>query len=252
MKRAMSGRRAVLAAALAAVVAGCSPAAPSKTRESESLNGWTRPPVIEAVVRAQASLIFSGRAEPGARVVLRNDEGSAYAAVADADGRFEIRMAAPDASLLLRPETQMGQDAVASPDRLLIVEGGRGPIAVLRSGGPTRRLDAAPALGAVDSDDRSLLASGRAGAVAGRIEVASAGEPVQVVTDGEGRWSLMLGSAAAGDSIRVGGSDYVWPGPGASGGALQVERAGAGWRVGWIGPAGARQWTWLPDASLAA
>jgi hypothetical protein len=249
----MTGRMAVLAAALAAVMTACSPAPARETRESETPTGWTRPPEIEAVRRAQASLIFSGRAEPDARVVLRNDQGVAYAAAADADGRFEIRMAAPDASLLLRPETQVGQDAVASPDRLLIVEGGRGPIAVLRAGGPTRRLDGGPVLGAVDSDGRSLLASGQARAASGRIEVVAAGETGQVDTDAQGRWSLMLGSASAGDSIRVGGRDFAWPGPGASGAAaLQVERAGAGWRVGWIGPAGARQWTWLPDAAPAA
>ncbi|GAA0635761.1 Ig-like domain-containing protein [Brevundimonas lenta] len=252
MKRGMFGRAAILAAAMALGLSGCSSPRPREAREAESANGWKRPPMIASVRRAQASLIFTGTAEPGARVVLRNDEGVAYAAVADPDGKFEIRMAAPQGALLLRPEIQMGQDAAPSPDRLLIVAGGAGPIAVLRAGGPTRRLDAAPMLGAVDSDDRSLLASGQVRTTGGRIEIAVAGESMPVETDGEGRWSLMLGSAGPGEAIRVAGREFVWPGPGSPGPDLQVERAGAGWRVGWVGSAGARQWTWLPDAAPAA
>lgn len=234
-------------------VSGCMPAPERATRDAAgNATGWTQPPRIESVRRAQASLIFSGRAEPGARVVLRNDQGAAYAAAAEADGRFEIRMAIPSGALLLRPETQIGQDAAASPDRLLIIDGGRGPIAVLRSGGPTRRLDVAPALGAIDSDDRSLLASGRGVAPGQRVSVTAAGDAVQVETGQGGRWSVLLGDPPADGVVRVGEMSFVWPGPGAAGQDLTVERAGEGWRVGWAGPGGARQWTWLPDATPAA
>jgi hypothetical protein len=249
-------KRAICVAAAVAALAGlggCMPEAERPARDAAgNATGWTQPPQIISVRRAQSSLIFSGQAEPGARVVLRNDEGAAYAAAADPDGRFEIRMAMPSGALLLRPETQMGQDAAGSPDRLLIINGGRGPIAILRAGGPTRRLDAAPALGAVDSDAQSLLASGLTAAPGQAVSVSAGADTLEVQAGQGGRWSVLLGSIAPGSTVRVGGRGFVWPGPGAPGPGLQVERAGEGWRIGWTGSRGARQWTWLPDSAPAA
>ncbi|HWQ87877.1 hypothetical protein [Brevundimonas sp.] len=249
MKRAMFGK-AGTAALLGVLATACAPPAAPPTVEAESAvaAGWTRPPEILSVQRAAASLIFTGEAEPGARVVLRSDSGAAYAAVADARGRFDIRMAAPAGDLWLRPETQVGQDAAPSPDRLLIVAGGRGPIAILRAGGPTRRLDRAPALGAVDSDGRMRLASGRAPAGA-PVVVRAGGESVRVAPDGEGRWSLMLRPSNGPDEIQAGGGRFAWPGEADPGASPRVERAGQGWRIAWTGAAGARQSTWLPDAA---
>lgn len=247
MKRAMLGKTAMAIPACLALAA-CSPsAAPQTPRvQAEAPAGWTRPPAIAAVQGTQGSLVFTGQAEPGARVVLRGESGAAYAAAADDRGRFEIRMAPPAGDLLLRPETQVGQDAALSPDRLLIVAGGRGPIAILRPGGPTRRLDRAPALGAIDSDGRMRLASGRSSSA---VELQAAGESGRVTPDSSGRWSLALAPSAGPDEIRVGVRTFAWPGEGAAGGSLRVERAGEGWRVVWTGPAGARQSTWLPDAA---
>ncbi|HZV84409.1 MAG TPA: hypothetical protein VFF48_05425 [Brevundimonas sp.] len=194
--------------------------------------------------RTAGSLIFTGEAEPGGRVVLRSDAGPAYAAAADARGRFEIRMAAPAGHVLLGPETQLGQDAAPSPDRLLILDGGRGPIAVLRPGAPTRRLDAAPVLGAVDSDGRMRLASGRA---SGPVTVQAGGSSVSVTPDASGEWSVMLRPSDTADQVRVGDIGFDWPGDGPDGPALAATRAGSGWRVNWTGAGGVRQSTWLPD-----
>ena len=163
MKRAMFGKVAT-ALLLSAASASCSPPTTPEAetaRGPASVEGWTRPPMIRSVQRVPGGLVFTGQAEPGARVVLRSDTGPAHAAAANDQGRFEIRITAPTGNLLLRPETQVGQDAAPAPERLLIVAGGQGPVAILRTGGPTRRLDRAPALGAVDSDGRMRLASGR-------------------------------------------------------------------------------------------
>lgn len=248
MKRAIFA--GVILAAVAGGLAACSPPRAPETRADPGpTSGWTRSPAILAVRRGPATLIFSGQAQPRARVVLRNDSGAAYAAAADDQGRFEIRMAVPQGALLLRPETQIGQNAVASPDRLLIIDGGRGPIAVLRPGGPTQRLDAAPPLGAIDSDGRAVMASGRTADGRARVPVVAGDETLEVTSDRSGRWSVMLDPAAPTDVLRVSGQTYAWPGTGGAPGPLQVERAGEGWRVGWTGPAGARQWTWMPDAA---
>ncbi|GAA0623512.1 hypothetical protein GCM10009422_19490 [Brevundimonas kwangchunensis] len=243
-------KRAIFAGMLlgaSAALAACSdaPRSADKVDPASQATGWTQPPEITGVRRGPATLIFSGMAEPGARVVLRNDEGAAFAAAADERGAFEIRMTAPRAHLVLRPETQVGQDAAVSPDRLLILADG--PIAVLRAGGPTRRLGDSPALGAVDSDGRAALASGQAAEGVARVAVAAGSELLQVTPDATGHWSVVLAGAGAAQSIRVGSTTFAWPGPGAGTDSLTAERAGEGWRVAWNGPAGARQWTWLPD-----
>ena len=249
MKRVLR-RATVLAGVAAAVLGGCSPAPVQKAPLSPGAGtGWARPPVIAAVRRAGSGLVFTGAAEPEARVVLRSESGVAYAAVADSQGRFEIRMVATPGDLLLRPETQVGQDAAPSPDRLLILTGGRGPIAILRSGGPTHRLDAAPALGAIDSDGRMRLVSGRSADARRPVQIMVGGATMPVSPSADGRWSLGAGPPAGPDTFQVDGVAFNWPGEGPMGEGLVVERAGQGWRVGWSGPAGARQSTWLPDAA---
>lgn len=253
MKRVLS-KAAVVTGLAVLVLGGCSPAPAQKTPAQPGAGtGWTRPPVMAAVRRAPGGLIFTGTAEPGARVVLRSDSGVAYAAVANGVGRFEIRMVASPGDLLLRTETQVGQDSAPSPDRLLILAGGRGPIAILRTGGPTRRLDAAPSLGAIDSDGRMRLASGRTATPEQPVQVVVGAGTMPVAPGADGRWSLVMGPPAGADQIQVDGTAFDWPGDavdreGANGGGLTVERAGQGWRVAWSGPAGARQSTWLPDA----
>lgn len=241
----------VAVAALAAAAGGCSDRGAGVARPSaRAPDGWIRPPAIRSVERRGDGLVFRGRAEPNARVVLRSDAGAAYAAAAEGDGTFDIRMTAAAGDQLLQPETQVGQDAVPSPERLLILAGGKGPIALVRAGGPTRRLDRAAALGAVDSDGRVLLASGTA--PQGRAPTAvriGGGESAHPVVGADGRWTALLGSAPGGAStVTVGAQSYAWPGAAARGSGLSVERAGAGWRVGWPGPASAWQTTWLPDA----
>lgn len=246
MKRAILGKAGTAVFVLALTTSCNAPAAQKRTEPADAaVAGWTRPPAILSVRRGSTSLVFTGEAEPGARVVLRNDAGAAYAAAADARGRFEIRMVAPAGDLWLQPETQIGQDAAPSPDRLLIVAGGRGPIAILQSGGPARRLDRAPALGAVDSDGRMRLASGRAVGTEPTV-VQAGGESVRVSSAG-GRWSLMLRPATGPDEIEAGGARFAWPGESGPGPVPRVERAGEGWRAVWTGAGGARQTTWLPD-----
>ncbi|OGN44999.1 MAG: hypothetical protein A2623_02405 [Caulobacterales bacterium RIFCSPHIGHO2_01_FULL_70_19] len=248
MKRARWAKIAV-AGALFLGMTACSgpPGQPAAGSAPQEGGGWTRTPAILAIRPVEGGLVVTGRAEPGGRVVLRNASGAAYAAAADAAGGFEIRIATSEAALLLRPEIQIGQDAAESPDRLLILGGGRGPVAVLGVGRPALRLDAAPALGAVDSDGRSALVSGRS-TDDEPVTVAAGGPPTRLQPGPGGRWSVLT-AAAPGEVIRVNGRDFVWPGPGDTApGGLQVERDAGGWRVGWTGPGGARQWTWLPVA----
>lgn len=239
MKRAMLILGAV-------ALAACSPNPPQRTAgEAETTREWVRPPAVEAVERAGSTLKVSGVADPEGRVVLRGDDGAAFAATADSHGRFEVQVPAAATHRLLRPEAQVGQDAAPSPDLLLILAD-QGPVAVLRSGGATRRLDPAPALGAIDGDGRMRLASGRVAAGTAVVEVQSGPETIQVTPDGAGRWSVILPARGGPDPIRVDGREFVWPGEAAGAGPLTVEQMEGGWRIGWSGAGGARQTTWLP------
>lgn len=214
-------------------------------------DGWTRPPSIRAATMDRGALVVSGVAEPNGRVVLRTETGVAYGTAADAEGRFQLRAPLPAQTVLLRPETQVGQEAVTSAAHLLVVAGGRGPIALLKSGSAARRLDGTPALGAIDTDGRVVLASGFAPAP---VTVEAGGQPRRVTPDSTGSWSMMTDLPLTGGSIRVGSVAWTWPGAGtleAQAGAARAERVGQGWRVVWSTDAGAPQSTWLPDRAMA-
>ena len=182
-------------------------------------------------------------------MVLRSAGGAAYAAVANAEGLFEIRMDAPTSDLWLRPETQVGQNAMTSPGTLLIPAGGTGPFAVLRPGGPTRRLDQAPALAAIDSDSEARRLSGRTTAGNQTLSILVGDVSMQVFPDAAGYWDVVLGPEAAGNHIVVGDQTFTWPGSAETrlGQAPFRERAGQGWRIVWS-EAGAVQTVWMPDA----
>lgn len=238
---------AALAAVCAAQAVACSPA-PAEPGEGaiEAVAQWAMPPHIDSVERGPAGLIVHGRADPGARVVLRSADGAAVAASADARGRFDIRLAPAGNVMLLTPETQRGQEASPAARRLLILDGGRGPMALLSSGGPTRRLDAAPALGAADSDGRVLILSGVAEAGDQVAAGVAGGRQGQAVAGPDGRWSLTF-DASGPAGLTVGPAAFDWPGAGAAGaGPLSARRTPGGWAVDWTAPDGAALSTWLP------
>lgn len=251
MKRAIY-RNVMMTGAVAFALAACTPASdgPAASAQAEAPSSdWNQTPMIEAVQITGREIRLAGSAQAGARIVLRSAGGAAYAAVANDEGRFELRMEAPTTDLWLKPETQVGQNAAASPDTLLIPANGQGPIALLRLGGPTRRLDRAPALGAVDSDGQARRLAGRATPGAQTLPIQVGGLSVQAFPDAAGYWNVVLGPEASGDEIVVGQEVFVWPGQGvaAPGQAASRERAGSGWRVSWT-EAGTVQTVWLPDA----
>lgn len=229
-----------------ALLAACSGegAGPEKA-PGQAVSAWATPPRVQTVIRTAGGLTVTGHAAPGARVVLRGTDGMAFAASADDAGRFDIRMSAPAGDVLLTPETQTGQDAAPAPERLLIIAGGQGPIALLAPGAASVRLDGPGTLGAVDSDGRMLALSGR-GPAEGVVDISLNGRPaVSAPIDAKGRWTATVGPSSGPARLGVGARVYAFPGDG--GATAQANRAGAGWSVSWEVPAGGRQVTWLPD-----
>lgn len=235
----------VVAMTLGGVASGCSKDGEGAARpENEpAASVWVQPPHVEATMRDGASVVVRGRAGPGARVVLRGADGAAVAVAADAAGRFELRIPVGTGDIRLTPEVQMGEDAAPSPETLVLIRGDAGPMLLIASGEPTRRLDGRGVLDAVDSDGAAVIVSGR-----------TAGGPPKVLIDGVraavtggpgGVWRAKApGGAAA--LIEVDGARFAFPGIGSQSDFTPV-RVGEGWRLTWpTGPSG-RQTVWLPD-----
>jgi hypothetical protein len=240
MKRRIALTLIVTAAVLAT---GCGERPAPAAEQTPARDGWVMPPIIDAVEAGRGDLGVSGQASPLGRVVVSGPGGQAYAAGADEDGRFELRIPRPAHDALFVVEARVGQLGYPAPYRLLVAADPAGPIALLTVGAPTRRLDPAGAgVDAIDSDGRATFVSGRA-APGADIEVEVGGVRTVTATP-DGRWSL----AAPGNGsspVRVGGVELAPPGGEAAADGV-LERAGAGWRFSWSIPGGARQTTWFP------
>lgn len=248
MKRRIVAKIFISAALSAALTsAACSRqgdgTAPGRA-DAPAASAWTMPPKIDAVLRQGDAIVVRGAAGPNARVVLRGRDGSAVAVGADGDGRFELRAPATPGDQWLKPEVQIGEDAVASPATLVLVQGGVGPIALLAAGRPSVRLDGEGVLDAVDADGRAMVLSGRSGGAPPDVLIDGARMPV--VQETGGRWRVDApGSGPA--AILVDGRAFAYPGAGGEAADFKAERAGQGWRLTWpVAPRG-RQTTWLPD-----
>ncbi|WP_288757224.1 hypothetical protein [uncultured Brevundimonas sp.] len=237
--------RIVIMAMLVAGAGACSGEDEAAPQASEAPAGsaWIQPPRIDALAADGTDRLVRGAAGPGARVVLRGADGEAVAAAADSKGRFELRIPAPSAPVLLTPEVQLGEDASVSPDRLVLIPGG--PAALIAAGEATRRLDAAGPLDAIDSDGAALQIVGRASPQGAPPTVVVDGAPEAVTRLSDGRWRVLVSGGGA-RSIVVGGRTYAYPGVGAPEGTT-LARAGDGWRIGWPTPPQGRQESWLPD-----
>lgn len=232
--------------ALAQALSGCSSPAPSAATERADDGGWVATPRVETVTVQPPSIIVRGQAAPSARVVLTAPGGQAYAVGASEDGGFELRLPTPAADVVFEVESRVGQERFPSVERLLVGAEGQGPIALLAIGAPTRRLDAAPALDAVDTDGRAGFVSGRAAAKSPVSVIAD--RQMETTTGSSGRWSFPVGAGPA--SVVIGDAIFR-PVLGAPGDMDRLVRAGDGWVIAWQAADGARQTTWFPDGSPA-
>ncbi|WP_312597723.1 hypothetical protein [Brevundimonas sp.] len=210
---------------------------------AEKASPWVRPPMIDGVMRDGPVLIVRGAADPNARVVLRAADVAAVAVNADAAGRFELRLPPLQGDVRLTPEVQVGEDAAISPETLVVIQGGAGPVALIAAGQPTVRLDGSGVLNAVDSDGSTLVVSGPAGPKAPIVTIG--GAEANAAPAPQGQWRAMVGRAG-GVAITVDGQTFDYPGDAGNGG-FTISRAGQGWRIVWHVAPGGHQSAWLPD-----
>lgn len=220
----------------AAVLASCQPPQEETTDPQADAQGWLRAPTIEtATLASGGNLRIAGSVEPGGRIVLRADSGSALATSADRAGRFALIVPAPAAPGLFTVEIQQGQESVRTGARLLIVP--NGPRAVIQPGAPTRRLDGESAFGAIDSDGHTGLLSG----FGAPPPVDLGGVPIET-SSRPGGWVARTPADTL-DLVRIGGRPTAWPGPAATPG---IDAPRGGWRVDLREERGGRLTVWLP------
>ena len=237
----------------ALALAGCNaPVEGTKGEDARLDDGWTGAPSISAVTLQGGRLLVSGDAPPRARVVLRGDQDTAFAAGADEAGRFELLVGVLSSPMLLTPEVQIGQFPAPGPERLVLAgDGGPGGsllAALLIEGGASRRLSPGPVVDSVDGDGHGLVVAGRAKPGA-RISVsADGGAAVEAAADASGRWTAALSSIGDRPArIAVGGAAFAYPGPATGDGVGRIERSGDGWRLTRMLSASAKQTSWFPD-----
>ncbi|QLQ13291.1 MAG: hypothetical protein HZY74_08400 [Brevundimonas sp.] len=171
--------------------------------------------------------------------------------MADENGTFVVSLPRPIGHVLYHAEVQNGETAVVSPELLLVLDGGNGPLAVLQAGWPSLRLDRALPLGAVDADDGRVLLSGQLPTADGSVRVTTQHGTRAHRLGPDGKWTAAE-ELTGPQAIQVDGNTYEWPGRGESTGEqTDIERAGRGWRIIWRTPGGGRQSTWLPDATAS-
>lgn len=240
-------KRSICITLFAASAAACSsPEWREGAASAADASEWTTTPMVATVERSAQGVRISGLTEPQGRVVLRAADGAAYATGSDGDGRFSVVTPPLTDDTLFVVEGQRGEATAAAPFELLIVAAPAGPTALLADGAPTRRIDVAGPLDAIDSDGRALTASGRA-APGAEVRIRVEGRSALVTRSGpDGRWFAPLqAEGAAPLRLTVGDRRYDYPGPGAPSAPLS-EPAGEGWRA--VRRLGDSSWqsSWLP------
>lgn len=235
----------VFCIAVALGLGACSSPQKGLGEDAPETSGWVTPPSIDRADRTAQGLMLRGMASPSGRVVVRGEGDIGYATGADQTGRFVLRIAAPLTDTLFVVETQSGQDAFPSPDRLLVAHG---IVALLTPGGASRRLDQSGPLAAIDTDGRTTIASGQTNAGASIPISLDGGMPTLIRADTKGRW--MIPVPAGTSTISIGVRLYVLPPLIASGAkGFSIQGVGDGLSVTWTIPGGASQTTWLPVVS---
>ena len=231
------------------ILGGCErPSGPAAV-SAPGPDDWTRLPAIEQVEVSPSGLLAKGTTEPLGRVVLRQDQGQAYAVSADAQGRFSLPFRRPGQDAIFVVESQLGQDSISAGYALFVAAQSEAPVARIELGRATVRLDRRGGLEAFDSDGVVVIASGSAGQD-GEIQMRVEDGPAMAITaDKSGRWEQVISPAGAGPlSVTVQGRVHQYPGSGQSLAEGLYQEPG-GWRLVWSTDRNTRQETWFPELS---
>ncbi len=240
---------AALAVGLATITTVACGAQPDADRaEAAAASGWTQPPRVLRVSRDRAGIVVSGEGAAEGRVVLRDEQGRAYAASIDTAARFDLRLPALPGPLFYTTDGQIGSVHARQAGRLLIDQT-RGFAVVLEPGGPSRSIWVAGARGpslVIDYDGGMAVASGVSGpGQAMRILVGGREVASVVFDEHDSHWATQPFPLTAGErhlTIEAGREQWTLTLPIAEREPGIVE-AGTATIVTWRVPAGGIQQT---------
>lgn len=245
-----------IAIATAACLIGACSQDPTQTTDSELTQpAYAAPPVASAVeVSSQGGLTVRGQAGPDERVRLIQMDGTAHGVTAGGDGAFAIVVPGVTATnLLFNLSVERAGQSVSSDGWLFSPAAAPTRAVMLRAGGASRPVGAAPLLATIDMDP------GGGVALAGRAEP---GAMVSINIDGQARgraeagedgvWFMVLTSAVpAGPHTLVAraGEEEARAelnlAPSRPEGALETVAVPSGVRIAWGLPGGGSQTTWV-------
>lgn len=251
MERGNGSRSVVLICAVVLMTSlGCTPAPQDTPRQPGAMpTSWMTPARMQAADFAPDGVTITGLSGPGDRVVLANPAGVSAAGSTGADGRFSIRLPAPDGPVLYTVELHSGRNEARAGYQLLLAPG-PGPVAAMLSpGGAAVALGESRLLASVDYDGAGMLVAGVA-APGAPVRVSLDDGPVQTAyPDRTGGYVARFAAVAPGVR-RV----HAEQGPRAQSVVLTLTRPsqdltvtaeGPAARVDWPTPGGGGQSTWV-------
>lgn len=243
-----------IAAWAGVLLAACSPDA-APTDVAPAAPAYAAPPVAHRVqADGSGAITVIGRAGPDERVRLIQMDGTAHGVTADAAGVFAVTVpGGADADRLFNLSVERAGQSVSSDGWLFSAAIAPARAVMLRVGGASLPVGAAPLLAVVDMD---------AGGGVAMSGLAQAGEMVRVAVDGQmrgqvragpdGRWFTVLAATVTPGEHQV----TVTVGerreqrllslvPVRSNGALETAQVDGAVRVAWALPGGGSQTTWI-------
>ena len=247
MKRSVQAKNMTRVASVLAVsiffVAGCREVEPPPSETASIASQWQRTPAIADARWDGNRALMAGEAEPNSRVVFEDASGAVHAANANADGHFEIELTVPDAGLMLKPRSQIGQTFIDGQGQVFLLPARGGLAVTLIDGEASQRVGASGPLDSADADGAVLILSGRVDGP-DPVVLAIGPDSYTVPPDTGGRWSVATTAGRGPVDIRVGSRAYRFPGVGsAESGPLWVE---GGWLMTRSLGGNAVQTTWMP------
>lgn len=242
-------------AVTACLVGACSPGPAQPTGSEATQPAYAAPPVALAIeTAAQGGLTIRGRAGPDERVRLIQMDGTAHGVTAGGDGAFAISVpGAAATNRLFNLSVERAGQSVSSDGWLFSPAAAPTRAVMLRAGGASLPVGAAPLLATVDMDPGGGVALAGRGAPGETITLTVDGQTAgRAVAGDAGVWFLVLPTA-----LSQGRHSFVASADGREAradldltpirpdGALEAATVAGGVRVAWGLPGGGTQTTWI-------
>lgn len=253
-------RTRLLMAASVAVVAlaacgGRPQPEPAPAPKGEADAGYVAAPALTGARAEAGEAVLEGAAAPGARVRLAEPSGAATQAIANAEGRWRLRLPAPPEPRVFGLSMTTAGRVVQAQGYILLTPGGRAMLLRAGAGATSPGEPGSPRIAAFDFDrEGGAVVSGVAtpnAALSVRVDGRQAGAGR---AGADGRFSLALPQPISpgvrrievvGDTFRSAIAVDASPAAPLTAGPFRASGGAEGLRADWLTPGGGLQSTWI-------